>query len=397
VRGFSAALVDLDFAGGRYRNGVGSAYVSDPADLAGWSYSRASGGEYARTSSGLLVPFAAGEPPITDLGLDVWQASTNLMKWSQSLSNAAWTKDNSSIGGTLTGPDGVAGSAIHLVEAVTNTRHQLYQAITGVAGSYAANAIVQAAERSWAHLQIYDGTDREVYFNLAGGLKGSEVGGATGSMIHLGGGWYWIRMTVTTTAANPIIALGADTESGSIGYVGISGWGINVYAIWGEAGAKSTPLTPTTSASVSRSVGLAALGGLSGLASGTLYVDGTSSLSGNVQVFASLNDGTSDKRIQIGGGANAYLESSGATASFGGANYVANTAVKVALAFADGEQTLVVNGGAPTTGALATIPTVTQLNIGNGPSGITPINGPARRAAVFSRALSVAEMQALTG
>lgn len=73
-QGVGVSGLDLDFANGRY------ALNSSPSSSfpTGWSFSRTGAGT-ALTSAGVIVPFATGVPRITDRGLLVEGARTNLL------------------------------------------------------------------------------------------------------------------------------------------------------------------------------------------------------------------------------------------------------------------------------------------------------------------------------
>lgn len=116
------AVVDLDFQNGRYWNDPN---FVDVATLL--SISRASIG-YTPTQSGTLTQFAENTLRITDLGLHVEDARTNVVLWNRDLTNAAWTPTNMTAAKDQTGPDGVANSASSILATAGNAT--ILQSIT---------------------------------------------------------------------------------------------------------------------------------------------------------------------------------------------------------------------------------------------------------------------------
>lgn len=75
---------------------------------------------YAATSSGLLVPFAANTLRVTDLGVLVEEARTNVATWSRDLTNATWTTSNIAVAKDQIGADGAANSASSILASAAN-------------------------------------------------------------------------------------------------------------------------------------------------------------------------------------------------------------------------------------------------------------------------------------
>jgi|GEM_PF-4053320 len=86
---FIDASVEADFAQGIYRRG----HVLSTSILAlqGWTFTRTGAGT-APTAADGVVSFATGAPRITDVGLTVETATTNILPFSQQLDDASWSK-----------------------------------------------------------------------------------------------------------------------------------------------------------------------------------------------------------------------------------------------------------------------------------------------------------------
>jgi hypothetical protein len=103
-------IASLAFPGGPFRVGVASANQVD--GLEGWTYAR-TGSATGRNADGTVETFAADVPRITDQGLLIEAAATNLLLRSQEFDNASWTKTAAGAGlapvvtaNAATAPDG---------------------------------------------------------------------------------------------------------------------------------------------------------------------------------------------------------------------------------------------------------------------------------------------------
>lgn len=156
---------------------------------------------------GVLKYAAAGESCFEDGLLSISPAVANLLTHTESFDNGAWTKIRATISAdAIAGPDG-ATTADKLVEdsSAANT-HSVYQIITGLDDNtiHTTSYFLKAGEHTWAKLMLVTKADnnRQVYFDLANGVIGTETAGAKGSMVAMSDGWY--RCSVT-----------ADIESGA--------------------------------------------------------------------------------------------------------------------------------------------------------------------------------------
>jgi hypothetical protein len=101
---------------------------------------------YGENADGSLKGFQAGQARVTSKGLGVFEATTNLLLWSQAFSNAAWNKaaiasatDNQAVA-----PDGTLTAALIVPNAVA-TEHFVSQAATVTAASYEPTLYAKAA------------------------------------------------------------------------------------------------------------------------------------------------------------------------------------------------------------------------------------------------------------
>lgn len=115
-----------------------------------WAQGNPSGGlqvasttpQYVIFSSGLVAPVGAGSLPVSDLGLAVWEASSNLVTATNDFTNAAWTASSVTAALNATGPDGLANSASTLTATAGNAT--VTQAITHTSTNEQASIFMRA-------------------------------------------------------------------------------------------------------------------------------------------------------------------------------------------------------------------------------------------------------------
>jgi hypothetical protein len=132
------------------------------------------------------------------------RGAVNLLTYSQDFANAAWQKARSSAPvSTQTYLDGSVVS--HIVEDTTNDSHPIYRTITGYVSGDTRTAVLitKSSVRSQARI-AYSGSAFANSPYLDFDLTAETVNGflgATGSIEPLGGGWYMVCVTVTTSSA----------------------------------------------------------------------------------------------------------------------------------------------------------------------------------------------------
>ena len=131
----------IDLIENRYERGgeTASSFMS----LAGSSFAR-SGAGTALTMAGAVAAFATGVPRITDRGLLLEPAATNLLRHSAELLNAVWLADAGATAAASPDPDPMGGAgAVRLT--LNGGLKQWYQLVSAAAGSYVLSAYVKAA------------------------------------------------------------------------------------------------------------------------------------------------------------------------------------------------------------------------------------------------------------
>jgi hypothetical protein len=164
------------------------------------------------------------------------------VSWVTAVSNVYLNGVNQPSGWTATTPNTLtftiappAGttSAQLLAEDNTTNYHYTTQSLASQASGtkIVFAAYVQAQTRTACQLEINDGvTNQQVNANLSTGAITSATGGVLASSItNLGGGWYWVSMTVNMAAtAAPTLTVLTANPVGTTNYAGTTGDGIYV-------------------------------------------------------------------------------------------------------------------------------------------------------------------------
>lgn len=220
------------------------------------SYSR-TGAATALTSGGVIVPFVANAPPITDRGLLLEPAATNLCLQSQALEtwslNSATVTPNAAVA-----PDGTT-TMDKVVESTANAFHGVSQLLTVVSGApYTQSAVAKAAERSWMIMTENNNVTATAWFNLATGAVGtvSGTGSPSAAIQALAGGSYLCSLTFTPIANSANIQVRDATANGATVYTGDGASGI--YARDGQLEAGSSPTSRIVTGAATATRGLPA-------------------------------------------------------------------------------------------------------------------------------------------
>jgi len=329
---FPGATFGSNFTTNQYQ--LSGAVYGVPSSIPGWTFTRASTG-YAETAAGALVAFASGAPRITDKGLLIEEARTNVALWNRDLTNAAWTKSNATAAKDQTGPDGVANSASSLTATAGNAT--CLQAIT----------LGSSVRYQSAYIKRITGS---------GVINMTMDNGTTWTAITVTSAWTAVEIP-TQTLANPTVGFRIVT----------SGDAIAVDFVQNENSAFRTSPIATTTASATRAADDGAL---------SLALPATPTLVGSAlwadlaltRSVASWNDGTASNRMELyisaGEAGSAFAASGGATQINAGAATTGGRA-KIAMCFDGADYRGSANGATVTaaTGKIAPVG-VSTLQIG---------------------------------
>ncbi len=193
-RSAAATPLILDFVAGRYeREGVPAA---DFTAVAGVSYARTGVGLASRTN-GTLATFPADAPRITDRGLLLETAATNLFTRSDDFANSVWGTEGSRVGG-FPAPDGT-NNAVEITlpnSAVTLAR---ILAGAGSATGISGKLYVASIEAfSWTSFLVRNETTATNLNSRAVDFSAHPSGTVNGwTVTPMADGWFEIAFTRT--------------------------------------------------------------------------------------------------------------------------------------------------------------------------------------------------------
>ena len=357
-------------------------------------------------------------------GLMLEPQATNLLTNSGDLSTWAKTDASTAISPILA-PDGIS-YAIRLIESANTTPHYISRTPTVAYNTqYTGSVYLKAAERSKACINMHLGSGNvSGYFDLANGTILTIRAGGTATITSVGNGWYRCTVTATTAATGtPNMAIFTLNAAGAQTYAGDGMSGIYVWAGQYEAGPIATSYIPTTSTQVTRAADTStsaqvtramdvasadvttltnrdactafaiadvnALGGLLYPGIFALYRDGTPYTRMGTWVADPTDDHICGKAVDdsMGGAAQSI------TIADSTDTVAPNTIFTSAIRRQNNTYRLAANGGLHNYASVGTPFKLTRLTIGNFDN---PLNGHIRQFTYFPRALSDADLQALT-
>lgn len=181
---------------------------------------------------------------------------TNLVTYSEDLTNAAWTKVNGTAAANVTtAPDGNTTMG-RLLETVTNAEHSVAHAATMTA--VASEVSIFAAgglTREWIKVSFTDSaaTVFSAFFNVLRGYFVGASAGTTPRIIPLGAGFFRCVLEFTPAAGAGTLKINLSTDGSTISYAGTTTAGVYLWGAQANVGA-SSPYVSTTSATRTISV-----------------------------------------------------------------------------------------------------------------------------------------------
>lgn len=330
------------------------------------------------------------------LGIQMFEARTNLTKYSEEIENPAWTKVGVTVVPNNTrSPDGSV-TMDRLVEDNSTGIHAILQD-HGVQpiGTYTYSCFIKPFGRTQILLSQTISVSYAVVFDLISLTATSYFGGATGNIVRLQDNIYRLDFTFTTVSSHrlALVTYGAISNNPSYTGDGVSGF----YA-WGaqlEAGPFVTPYIPTTSTTVTRTAPQLYINTDTtwfNALEGALYVAASNTPPGALRTLASLWGGGGDV-MYISGAINAVINTSGAQQFFvAGAPLERNKAV---LSYKVNDSTASINGALAVTDTSVVPSPVTKLCVGS-LDGSWLACGRISKLAYWPKRLSNNELSALT-
>ena len=336
-------------------------------------------------SSGLIETVNANLPrfdynpaTLAARGLLIEETRANLFIRSEELNTAAWTSTDITVSANaLVSPSG-AQTADLITEGSAGTAFITTNASTTGSATYSASIFMRRGNTDWLRLLISDGTNSYIlWFNTATGAIGNTSTGGTGvytgsAVQALPNSWYRVTLTGSVPLTTSAIRVNSASANGSSTRVAGA-----TYGLWGaqlEAGAFATSYIPTTTTSLTRNADVVSMTGtnFSGWYSsgaGAFQVVTTPRTATGVRPIIQADDASANNLIALRQNVadpELYVVSGGAPQTQIDAGTVtANTAYKLCGTWATDNCAAAKDGAAAVTDLTATIPTPTQLRIGN--------------------------------
>jgi hypothetical protein len=188
--------------------------------------------------------------PGTQPRIDVRTAWTNLITYSESISNAAWTKTNLSVtANSTTAPDG-ADTMAKLLETTTNGEHSVSQAATVTAAAHEVSFFIKGGlTRGFVRGAFTDSaaTVFSAYFSTTG-YAVSPSANTTAKVTNLGNGHLYCTLRFTPAAGAGTLKINVASTVGVISYAGTTTAGVYLWGAQVALGSDVPYISTTTAA-----------------------------------------------------------------------------------------------------------------------------------------------------
>jgi hypothetical protein len=367
-------------------------------------------------SSGLIESVASNVPRLDYTNgscpsILVEPQRTNLLTYSEDLSNVNWEKDGFTISSnSTTSPDGT-NTADKLIGNATSGNKIAFQIVTSSIGtSYTTSAYFKSSEYNLAFIRLGGVTGNPyVIYNLSTQAVVSSLGNITHTIQLISNGWYKITVTVaaTTDIIAPVFSFLPTTgyTLDGINLPQYTGNGVNGGFVWGaqlEAGSYATSYIPTTSESVTRNADVISKTGISSLigqTEGTIFVD-FNFKQGIESFIIGSGNGSYFNNLAIECYSNkAYLTIFNNSASLQGTIETTTLTTgkhKLAVAYNSTQVILYLDGVSTGTLGAVTFPSFNNLYLGNLGSDTNPKNININSSSIWKERLTNSELATLT-
>jgi hypothetical protein len=336
-------------------------------------------------------------------GLLIEEQRTNLALYSSDFSN--WTNSSTTCETNVAiAPDGTL-TADKIYATTSNTNHFTFRSCTTAGTVYTWSAYVKTAGDAYCVIHAHN--INVSAFQFSTGTFVTTASGVTTAVQNVGDGWYRISMTYTASSGN--VYIGGSPSTGYTyagdGYSGIYIWGAQL-----EAGAFPTSYIKTTSAQATRNedeaeMSAAELAKVLNVSEGTAYIAANFSFSANTPRFiATIANGYNRYMGFMYLGGVAYFQPSNGSINSG--KVISVGLNKQAISWSGASSPVCYNatngtvGSADTGTGVNTFVTYEGLNVlrfGNSSQVFgEDQNGWVTKFALYPKALSTSELQALT-
>ena len=348
------------------------------------------------------------------LGLLIEQQSTNLLTYSQTLSNAIWATTGVTNNATANiAPDGTQTAGLISEDTSTGQHRLTNTAFTTVIGTTYSNSVyLKAGGRTWAAIQYVGsgGSTPILFVNLSTGVLGTLTGTATASISSVGNGWYKVTLSCLADATVSALRIYTATSDGTSGpsYTGNGYSGIYIWGAQVEALAFPTSYIPTVASQVTRSADSASMTGTNfsswyNNAQGSVLMEYSTILPSNANNPFYISDGTLNNAYysqQTSTAINVYVKQNNSVISSGLSISSAQTSNVFAKQAISWSNTAIINsvaGSSASQSINGVVSNITRLDFSGSTPTTSALNGRMKKFAYYPIACTSAQLQALTG
>jgi hypothetical protein len=394
-----------------------------------FNFSRASSAIYFDSSGNLQIAttnqprFDYNKVTLAPLGLLMEGTRTNLLTYSADLTNASWSKSNSTFAISGTAPDGTASANLWTRTSTSGAFFSKNTAKAASAITYTDSVYIKYSNARYFAL-LMQGTypsQARATFDLQTGTvsQAASVGGsftnAAATITNAGGGWYRVTLTYTTDTNTTLSHVGAFNTQNVVLANDVDVVSTSAGLLWGfqsEQLSWASSYIPTTTATATRAYDSASISNLSTIgfnaSEGTLIVEWvpeTLSYTEYVRILE-LGDGSANNLISLLATPSAnrvslLVNAGGVTQADTGLTstaYLGAGTNKAAIAFKANRAITACNGTLGAEDTSLTVPAgITKLNLLGPTVGTYGFNfGWVRKVTYYPMALSNAQLQSLT-
>lgn len=310
-------------------------------------------------------------------GLLIEEARQNLLLYSDQFNDAYWSKGNTNITpNAVVSPDNTTNADAMITTSTTGVFYVLRSVTTTAA---AHTFTIYAKPNGYNFLFLFNGTiGQGRVFNVSNGTKGGTAGNSaptSDSITPVGNGFYRCSITVTcTAAANSFRAYVMSTDAATASFTADGVSGLYLYGAQLEAGAFATSYIPTTTTSLTRNGDVVSMTGTNfsswfNASEGTFMANVSSLGTYFFNSVIDVNNGTLLNRIAIrynsASVASGLIIDNNVTQATLNPSAPNASASKFVIAYKADSFAASYRASTVATDPLGTVPTVTQLNIGN--------------------------------
>ena len=337
--------------------------------------------------------------------------STNLVTYSEDLTQSDWLKQQTTISAnSTTSPDGTQ-NADKLIVNNGVAGGYVYQLKSTTSGTvYTGSFYIKAGGVNYTKFYTnISGSYNEAVINLITGAITNSDFAITPTTQNVGNGWYRVNYTVTSGGGQVVVYVDGGSTSTGGGYTGNGVDGVYIWGAQAEASSYATSyIGPTTSASATRVADACFKTGISSLigqTEGVIYIDvlasGQNVAGTNYAFFYLFGDASNNLQLfYISGVLYIYVvvSSSVIINSSTSQTIALNTRYKMAVAYKSGQYALYVNGVQIYTSTASGVPTMSQFNLSGTSLGAfaAETENKYNELVLFPTRLTNAELASLT-